>query len=448
MKSLFLILTIILASNNSLSQTPTAIVGQKNLIKIAIPNVLNTNKCNIDVTLPDQQKMGVEVDGPEFITNVEFFPQQIGNTVILWEGKTKFRGLGTVFACPGSGVVQVQVKGNGELVTELWNQYFSKISDEIKDCMKVGMDLSQIRYQSLSDPNAVLTSPDDIKLKPIYDKCDSFAKLTHPRKATTCTLASLNNLKTICDGVYAEKQPDGRLRAISRANAIELHFEGKPWTTGVIENTDARTTRLKQEDEDKSKQAATIAAQKEAEEKERKFRSSPEYKMQQAELERKRIADEKAEAIRIKKEQEERARVEKENLQREKLAAEARRAEAEARRAEAEKTRIDFAKKYPYYAVINCGGGFPLHACFSCRVKTDLEINDGESYKMYSIYDMMQLPYNSGEGTTINLRSKFDIKMQNCDSSLYLNLKIYNRSTQKIVFEKSASQYGVIRVSN
>ena len=340
-------LFIALAINlNSFAQTQTVIAGKPSQIQFNIPNVVNTNKCNIEVTLPNQQKLGVEVEGPQFIAGFEFTPQQIGNTAIAWEGKTKVRGLASVFACPGSGVIQVQVNGNTEQVAQQWNQYFSRVPEEIRDCVRVGMDLSQIKYQSLADPNAVLTSPDDAKLKPIYEKCDNFAKQNQPRKAAPCTLPSQNNLKTICDGVYAEKQPDGRLKTISRTNAVQLHFEGKPWTVGVLENTDARTTRLKQEDEDKSKQAANIAAQKEAEEKERKFKESPEYKKQQADLERKRIADEKEaarkqtemERIRIAEEKQAAVLKAKEEQERE-LKAQKEKAALDAQRAQEEKTR-------------------------------------------------------------------------------------------------------------
>jgi hypothetical protein len=428
------------------AQYQTATSGQPNQIKFNIPNVVNTNKCNIEVTLPNQQKVGIEVEGPQFIASVEFTPQQIGSTAIAWEGKTKVRGLASVFACPGSGVVQVQVNGNTEQVAQQWNQYFSRVPEEIRDCVKVGMDLSQLKYQSLADPNAVLTSPDDTKLKPIYEKCENFVKQNQPRKATPCTLPTQNNLKTICDGVYAERQPDGRLKTISRANAIQLHFEGKPWTVGVLENADARTNRIKQDEEDKTKQAAAAAAQKEAEEKERKFKESPEYKKQQAEIERKRIAEEKEAALKAKKEQEENERTEREKAQREKAA-------ADARRAQEEKQRLEYSKEFPFYAVISCGSNynaiFPVFTCFSGSnsVNTELELRNGSAYKLYTFVEIMQLPQNNGN-LVIDLRQKFEMKMQNASNSLIMNLKVYNRATQQVVFEKSASKFGVIRISN
>ena len=258
------------------AQTQNATLGQPSQIRFAIPNVTNQDKCHIEVSLPNQQKIAIDVDGPQFNAEVNFTPDQIGSTTLKWEGKRKNRGLNSVSACPGSGVIQVAVNGNTDYIAQQWNQYFAKVPEPIGECVKVGMDISQLKYQILADPNALLTGPEDQKLKPIYEKCEAFAKQNQPRKGAPCTLASQNNLRTTCDGVYAERQPDGRLKTISRTEAIQLQFEGKPWTVGVVETLDARATRLKQEEEDKAKQAANIAAQKDAEEKERLFKLSPE----------------------------------------------------------------------------------------------------------------------------------------------------------------------------
>jgi len=111
-------ISAIIFTINAYAQNQTALLGQPNQIKFNIANVVNTNKCNIEVTLPNQQKVGVEVEGPQFIASVDFNPEQAGNANIQWEGKTKVRGLATVFACPGSGTVQVQVNANTRPTTQ------------------------------------------------------------------------------------------------------------------------------------------------------------------------------------------------------------------------------------------------------------------------------------------------------------------------------------------
>lgn len=441
-------------SSTSIAQSQSATLGQPSQIRFAIPNVTNLDKCHIEVNLPNQQKIAIDVDGPQFNAEVNFTPDQIGNTTIKWEGKRKNRGLNSVNACPGTGVIQVAVSGNTEYIAQQWNQYFSKVAEPIGECVKVGMDISQLKYQVLADPNAVLTAPDDQKVKPIYEKCEAFAKQNQPKKGVPCTLASQNNLRTTCDGVYAERQPDGRLKIISRTEAVKLQFEGKPWTIGVNENLDTRANRIKQEEEDKAKQAAAIAAQKEAEEKERKFRESPEYKKQQAELERKRIADEKEAALAAKKAQEEAERQKAANARAEQERIQKQEAALKAQREQEEKQRLEYAKDFPYYAVINCGanyGSFPFYLCFAgsgrSSVDTELEIRNGSAYKMYKYVDMMQLQ-SRGNDLVIDLRNKFEIVAQNSSDSFILNVKIYNRATKQVVFEKSAARFGAIKVSN
>ena len=435
-------------SSLATAQTQNIVLGQQSQIRFEIPNVSGADKCHIEVSLPNQQKIGVEVGGPQFNAEVAFTPDQIGNTSIKWEGKRKNRGLNSVNACPGAGVIQISVSGNAEYITQQWNQYFAKVPEIVGECVKVGMDLLQLKYQSLADPSALLTGPEDQKLKPIYEKCDAFARQNQPRKGAPCTLASQNNLRTTCDGVYAEKQPDGRLKTISRTTAIQLQFEGKPWTVGVVESLDARTVRLKQEEEDKAKQAANIAAQKEAEEKERKFKESPEYKKQQAEIERKRIADEKEAALAAKKAQEEAERQKAANERAEKERIQKQEAALKAQKEQEEKQRLEYAKEFPFYAVITCGNNFPVHACFSGDVRTEIELRNGREYKMYTLVDIMQIRQNQQRGITFDLRNKFELNMQNSQENLILNLKIYNRATQQIVFEKSAARFGVIRISN
>ena len=343
-KYLIAALVTIFVGTSANAQNQSAILGQPSQIRFAVPNVTNQDKCHIEVNLPNQQKIAIDVDGPQFNAEVNFTPDQIGSTTIKWEGKRKNRGLNSVNACPGSGVIQISVSGNTESRAQQWTQYFTKVPEPIAECVKVGMDISQLKYQSLADPNAALTGPEDQKLKPIYEKCDSFVKQNQPRKASPCTLPSQNNLKTICDGVYAEKQPDGRLKTITRAAAIQLQFEGKPWTIGVVENLDARTVRLKQEEEDKTKQAAANAAQKEAEERDRKIKESPEYKKQQAEIERKKLAAEKEVALNAKKAQEESERQRATNERAERERAQKQEAEKVAQKEKEEKQRIEDSK--------------------------------------------------------------------------------------------------------
>lgn len=109
--------------------------------------------------------------------------------------------------------------------------------------------------------------------------------------------------------------------------------------------------------------------------------------------------------------------------------------------------------EFPYYAVISCGSNFnanfPAWQCFSGsnNVNTELEIRNGSDYKMYTFSEMMMMPLDDGK-LVINLRKKFQLNMQNASDSFILNLKIHDAINQEIRFEKSASLFGTITISN
>ena len=92
-------------SSTALAQSQSATLGQPSQIRFVIPNVTNLDKCHIEVNLPNQQKIAIDVDGPQFNAEVNFTPDQIGNTTIKWEGKRKNRGLNSVNACRGTGAI-------------------------------------------------------------------------------------------------------------------------------------------------------------------------------------------------------------------------------------------------------------------------------------------------------------------------------------------------------
>jgi len=130
-----------------------------------------------------------------------------------------------------------------------------------------------------------------------------------------------------------------------------------------------------------------------------------------------------------------------------------RQAQERQRQAQERQRQAQLAKEFPFYAVISCGnnynGNFQAFICFNGNhnVHTELEVRNGSTYNMYTFMDIMQMPADKGS-LVIDLRQNFDLKMQNASDSFLLNLKIYNRANQKIIFEKSASHYGVIRISN
>ena len=118
--------------------------------------------------------------------------------------------------------------------------------------------------------------------------------------------------------------------------------------------------------------------------------------------------------------------------------------------------RAEFAKEYPYTATLTCGMGGGDHinifGCFagsgSYGADTELEITNGQNYQMYKVYNLGQAGNEYRTGLEINLKESFKIFAQNSAEYLVLSLKIIDNATGATVFEDSASQYGVISISN
>ena len=127
--------------------------------------------------------------------------------------------------------------------------------------------------------------------------------------------------------------------------------------------------------------------------------------------------------------------------------------------AEARKRRKEqaarYAKEHPYKAVISCGmngNHLNIMACFvgagRYGADTQLEITNGSFYKLYPSHNVSRAGRETREGLVIDLKSNFQIKAQNSADNLILSVKIYDRLTNKLLFNKSAAKYGPIYIKN
>ena len=102
-----------------------------------------------------------------------------------------------------------------------------------------------------------------------------------------------------------------------------------------------------------------------------------------------------------------------------------------------------------YEAEISCGYQ-PIFICFMKQggvygsFNTTLEIRSGNFYKLYQYQDLM----NSGALMNVPLGSSFIINAQNSNNTFLLNIKIKDKTTKKVMFEKSAGQFDFIRIRN
>lgn len=241
----------------------SVLLGQPTQIPLKIKVSNDTSRCNLEIAIPGQNKFEREVSAPDFQTILDFTAPNEGAFVIEWKGKLKKRGLNSVLGCDGSGKIMVTAKPGADQISAKWNEYFSKIKPEGAECVKIGMELSQLYFES-SDPNAKLTMPTDQAMRPIYDKCDAFMRAKQPQQNFACTLSG--GIRSFCDNVYAERRSDGQLSRISRTDAIKLQFAGRDWTLGNVETADAKTNRVRLEEEARNRQAAESAARLKQEE--------------------------------------------------------------------------------------------------------------------------------------------------------------------------------------
>jgi len=114
------------------------------------------------------------------------------------------------------------------------------------------------------------------------------------------------------------------------------------------------------------------------------------------------------------------------------------------------KANEEFAKNNPYEAILSCefsGNHTNLAACFSggqYGADTELELTNGSQYGMYKAYQLYQLGQETTQGLVLSLKKNFNIKAQNSSSNLLLSLVIKERSSGRIIYQKSASKYGLV----
>ena len=151
----------------------------------------------------------------------------------------------------------------------------------------------------------------------------------------------------------------------------------------------------------------------------------------------------------------EEAKAKKEEAERQKAAAieEARLAESQRQEnLRIAKEKANYAKEFPYYAIIDCTYGkqaTPLLSCLSGS-RSKIELRNGSQYGLYMPHEFQSIGTvgQYGSSLTINLRSKFSLVAENTAKYESLGVKIIDRKSDKVLWEKKVSQYDSIQVSN
>jgi len=79
---------------------------------------------------------------------------------------------------------------------------------------------------------------------------------------------------------------------------------------------------------------------------------------------------------------------------------------------------------------------------------TTLELVNDDDYRMFAFHELNRAGREQRDGLHIPLRHRFRLQAQNSSPDLLLTVTVYERATDKIIFQRSAQQYGVVAAHN
>lgn len=127
---------------------------------------------------------------------------------------------------------------------------------------------------------------------------------------------------------------------------------------------------------------------------------------------------------------------------------------AEKRAAEEKRRKEEFAKKYPYEAILACEfqsrNMGQLYPCFhdSNSNGTELYLANGEDVNVYKAYDLQRLGREQSDGLHIPLQRKFEIKGQNDSKDFILTMTIKNTATGEVLNKQKAGTWKLVYMKN
>jgi hypothetical protein len=277
-------ITILFLFISTSANSQNVVIGNPTHMRIKADSKLNTSKCSLRIEINGSgisQDMNKIVQEPEFETSVYFNAQDSAPITVEWSsGPGVWEGLSLIRGCKGQGKKEIIAGLSDNEARQQWNNYFSMYDSSTVECIKGGLNYSNIKIQS-SNSDEPIVGPQVLVGSSIPSKCYEFSIKDKSwgkgnQFSFKCTVNSSNS---ICEGFFVQLSNEGKPKTISTADAIQLHFNGLPWTTGIRETDQGKLARIKNEEE-KAKQAI-------ADEKQRQLVESPEYKKIQAELARK-----------------------------------------------------------------------------------------------------------------------------------------------------------------
>jgi hypothetical protein len=384
-------------------------VGYK--IKLRTDQGSDIGRCGVSLSIQNVGQIDLMASAPNYELYFNI-PQKINaNHLVKIKGK-KFWGIppNNAPACVVDGEIYIN-----QLILDEWAPIKAKYRDsQILGCMDMGAKKYNESIDGSASNDKLYIRVDDKRSVRIIKTCERLLEV--PLKTNLPCDLSGDQGKSICREEYYN--PKNRDKWLSLEEALNAMLDGEEIRKGTWETSEGREARK----ERKKKEDERRQAEQEERDKLAKQREERERWLQTAEG-KKYLAEEEAKR---------------------------RKSEEERRRAEvAENARM--AAEFPYVAKLTCtiyGNNTALAVCFGGRVDTEIELKNGTQYGLYKFYQFNEIGNETNEGMTINLRKNFSIKAQNSHDKFILGIKIYDRKTNNIIYEKQVSQFGVISVGN
>jgi hypothetical protein len=366
---------------------------------------IDIGRCAVNVEVEGVGNLDVIAVAPQYAVNFSLDALQVGNKKIKIKGVKKW-------GVPPNNAPACKVNGEiylNQLILDEWKPIKDKFAGTpAMRCINVGLNFLGEKIDGSPEASNLYVRVVNPKIKKLFEACDKVIAIELKNNVSCELNAGLG--KSLCnEGYYSANDPAGK--RLDFNGAVIAAYKGEELKKGSWETKEAESSRLskiaKQEEE-------RLLRQKERDDRE-KWLQTAEGKKFLADEEAKR---KKEESDRIKAEATENARI---------------------------------AKEFPYVARFTCTtNGYPVNfiSCLYGRVNTEIEIQNGQEYKLYQGSEFSnKFPDDKG-AKVVNLRSKFSITAQNAAENLILGVKILDRKTGATVFEKQASQFRAIKVSN
>ena len=238
--------------------------GQTQTVPVSARVNNGETRCNLRISVPGQADVERVVQAPFFDTAMALTPLGEEFVTVRWQGQARRINDQVVNGCPTQGETRFKVVSSNALTRAVWAGMQAQLTPAKADCVRTAFELDRVRPEwfDFHDPQP---SGEDARIERAFAQCEAFlarpkAWGTQSPQSHPCTVAGV---KTRCEGFFSASV-NGKVQTISREAAIQMQLQNLPWSSGVREIASVRTSRIQQEIDRVSREAAEEAAKLQA----------------------------------------------------------------------------------------------------------------------------------------------------------------------------------------